>query len=101
HDEDEGCRKQHWNGDDDDVDHECDTAARQYAFEQFRVGDRVVGMGLDLDGEADLSRSAVAHVQMSSLGILLSCKSGRIQHRRSLCWMRPDLQDSRMPSEDI
>src|SRR5262249_2630447 len=71
----EGRRKQDWNSDNDDVDHESNAAARQHAFEQFRVGNRVVGMGLNLYGDADLSRSAVAHVQPSSLGILLSCKS--------------------------
>src|SRR5262249_7984394 len=72
-------REQHGKGDDDDIDHERDTAARQHAFEQLRVGGRVVGMGLDVNRHADLSRSAVGHDQMSSRAVLamLDSTSGR------------------------
>ena len=40
-----------------------DAAARQHALEQFRIGDRIVGVRLELDRHADPSRSAVGHGQ--------------------------------------
>ena len=46
-----------------EVDDERDHPARQHAFEQFRIGHRVVGVRLELDRNADPSRFVVGHGQ--------------------------------------
>ena len=53
----------HRDGDDDEIDEEGDHAARQHALEQFGVGDRIVGVRLDVDRHADAPRVAAGMIR--------------------------------------